>query len=141
MQLKRVEVKGEYAEGHEITFRGVKGTLSPYDIPEVAIVTYDENTKVFAIEFKYLTPDEPKQLAESRDDIKIYTGKLSGKLYKIEILNQDKENLPKMKVEIVAVVDGLISRKKKEEWSKFVEQLNFAVVRDFLSKEKELYTW
>lgn len=111
----------------------VRGTLSPYDIPIKAVIRFDSPKKLLAIEFVYMTPNEPKQQIKSVDDVTLETGKYSGKLYSIMVHKIHKHGLAAALIEVGLAVD---QAQRKFQISRPVDQaplLNLSFVKDILS--------
>ena len=125
----------------EISVRGVKvnGSLSPYDIPRQAKVSYDELSKVFKIHFVYLTPDEPKSEKRASPDIALFFGQSSGKLYDIHVHKQDQANLLDIKIQLVAKIGDLADESEKSTPPNYIKELNLLVAKKFLEENTELF--
>lgn len=90
---------------------GVEVTLflSPFDVPKAVRGHYDEKHKQFVIEFRYLSGAddlaEPVKETVVEDHFRFYDGKLSHRIYRIEI---DVVKLRATGVQLqVAVVDAI----------------------------------
>ncbi len=59
-------------------------SVSPLDIPEAVRADYDKAIKRLAIQFKYLTEDEPT-VETIEQDISLFLGRNSHRLHRIEI--------------------------------------------------------
>lgn len=115
-------------------------TLSPYDTPRHARVWYDDGHRRLHVEFKYLTPDEPKeQFTVNR--IVLNVGKMSKKFYSLTVSNVDPR-ANDMKAAFDEIIQVFQSRKDQYDVRQVKERMphwNFSLARDFLaSKEADL---
>ena len=126
----------------EIIVRGVKmrGSLSPYDIPRQAKVSYDAFAKVFKIHFVYLTPDEPTTEKKTSPDISLFLGRSSGKLYDIRVQGQEPADLFNIKVQLVAQIGHLAMESETSNPPNYIKELNLLVAKKFLEENSELYS-
>ncbi len=115
-------------------------TLSPFDIPRHARIWYDEPHKRLHLEFKYLTPDEPKeQLHMNRVVLNI--GKISKKFYSLSVSDVDP-GVPQFKAAFDEIIRVFQTRKELYDVKSLKERMpywNFSLARDFVaSKENDL---
>jgi hypothetical protein len=125
----------------EIMVRGVKvdGSLSPYDIPRQAKISHDEFARIFKIHFVYLTPDEPTSEQKLSPDISVFLGQSSGKLYDIQVREQDVANLPNIKLELVAQIGNLATASEASTPPNYIKELNLLVAKKFLEENPDVY--
>jgi len=125
-----------------ITIRGVKvqGSLSPYDIPREAAVSYDEMAREYKIHFVYLTPDEPKSERKASPEISLFLGQTSGKLYDIVVRRQELGSLFKIRLELIAKISDLAQETEKSTPPNYIKELNLLVAKKFLEENQELYS-
>jgi hypothetical protein len=76
----------EFSKPVQVQIRGAKVDvfLSPYDMPEAFRCSYDKDTKIFLIEFRYIGGDEPIEI-DTLESATISIGKRSKRVYKIEL--------------------------------------------------------
>jgi hypothetical protein len=114
--------------------------LSPYDIPRYARIWHDVRESRLHLEFRYLTPDEPKEEFKN-DRISLKLGRMSKKFYSLSVSNVGPtfEEFKTALEEIVAVF-----RKNREQFNvKSIKERmpywNFSLAGDFVaSKENDL---
>ncbi len=127
----------------EITIQGVtvKGSLSPYDIPRQATVSYDQLAKEYKIHFDYLTPEEPKIENKASAEISLFLGQSSGKLYDILVCGQEPGSLMEIKLELIAKVTDLAEETERSTPPNYTKELNLLVAKKFLEENQELYSF
>lgn len=138
---KTIPIKGDY--GPKIEYRGeyTKFSLSPYDVPQYARVSYDKEKHILSIEFKYLTPDEPRHFVAPTDKISFEIGKSSGKIYKIKLEKiESGSKISKITIEMIEKeVDEFIEKIPSKDERNEVQILNFGLAKDILKYEKDLF--
>ena len=142
--MKKINLEGEkYNQLQELTIRGVKikGSLSPYDIPRQATVSYDEKEREYKIHFIYLTPDEPKSEKKASAEISLFLGQSSGKLYDIVIRGQAPGNLRNIQVELISKIADLAQETERKTPLNYRKELNLLVAKKFLEENQELYSF
>ncbi len=128
-QIRNLEVHGI----------NVPGALSPYDVPKEATIAYDDLTKDFTIYLKYLTQDEPTKEWKAANDMSMYLGKASGKVYRILVKGQDAAGLSNLSLRLAAGLEDLAQQSKKSRPSRLVEFLNLETTKHLLEQTPELY--
>ena len=123
----------------EVHGLNVPGALSPYDVPKEATIAYDDLTKDFTINLKYLTEDEPIKELRAATDMLLYLGKGSGKLYRVVIKGQDAATLHDVRHRLAASVEDLAEKSRKSRPSSLVEFLNLETTKQLLEETPEVY--
>ncbi|WP_374035041.1 hypothetical protein ACES2I_04275 [Bdellovibrio bacteriovorus] len=121
-EIKRQVVDPEDAKvnADHLKINGIflRGEISPFDIPKELVANYSAESKTFVCELIYLT-EEPlkREPITEKEGSKLYFhfGKNSGKLYKIEIENIDREKVPNITIEVELALNHKIEDVKKEE--------------------------
>lgn len=125
------------SEMRELNIKGIKrGTISPFDMPRSAAISYNQNEKVFICEFNYMTSEAlfPEQMGQVGSSTLIFhLGKNSGKLYKIELQNIERDQIPKITVEVVEVIDSELSE-MRQLGTQTSKMLNFLSARKAIEK-------
>ena len=117
----------------------IQGQLSPYDVPRKVKATYDEKEKTFSLKFDYLTSREPTTIEHSSDKIKLHIGKISGKLYEVNIHCPSKEDRPDIiQVKVTSALDNLIEDSEKKDPSRLVQKENLSATRNYLKEESDI---
>jgi len=99
-------------KGEERTEQGVviHVFLSPYDVPEGVRGEYDEKSKVFRIEFKYLTDEESTEISEEGKSISLVVGRNSKRLLGISVdVHSLKADSIQLKLEVLQLVEKAIA--------------------------------
>ncbi len=137
---KELKINKQYWSKKIVIEGVVQGQLSPYDVPRKAKATYDDKKKILSIKFDYLTSREPTILqSTSEEEINLHTGKISGKLYEVEIYCPSEAHLPDViKVKITSALDRLIEDSERKEPSRLVQKENLSATRDFLKEEPDV---
>jgi hypothetical protein len=133
---------GKYNILKDIIVNGVKvkGSLSPYDIPRQATVSYDRLGREYRIHFAYLTPDEPKKQTKISPEIWLFMGQSSGKLYDIVIRKQEQESIREIILRLIAKIDDLAQETERSTPPNYIKELNLLVAKKFLEENQDLYS-
>jgi hypothetical protein len=129
-QIKEIQIEG----------RTIQGSLSPFDFPREATAVYDDESKDFRILFSYLTPSEPRVIRELSNELVVYLGESSGKLYEILIRNQEPAAIEHFKPTLFSQVEDLAHSENRTEQNKYVQELNLRVAKEMLEQEPELFS-
>lgn len=141
-KIKNIDLEpAKYNVSKEFVIRGVKlnGSLSPYDIPRQAKVSYDARERLFKIHFVYLTPDEPTKELKTSSDISLYLGQSSGKLYDIYVRGQAPENLLSIRLQLVSQLHDLAAESEVSNPPNYIKELNLLAAEKFLDENHEVY--
>lgn len=112
----------------------VRLSLTPFDIPRSARITWDEGERVLTIEFLYLTPDEPRTTLWINKVIEMSIGKFSYKLYAVRV-----NNSPTPVEAIDGVIQALENARRRFDVSQPKQRVpywNYSLAKDFFTKEK-----
>lgn len=133
---KKIKVPSELNVQRNVVIHGnlVRGSLSPLDVPTEATAEYNGEEKSFILKFSYPDPAgrpmERPELANESDNVSIYVGKESGRLFRVEISGiEDKSQIPNIVIEAVIHV-------QKEATESATKWLNFAMVKDFVDRKR-----
>jgi hypothetical protein len=110
--------------------------LSPYDVPEATRGRFDDDRKLFVIEFKYIS-DEPTRRERVDDFVNIRVGKTSERLHAIEI---DVQQLTARTVELRTFVPTVGQAIDALTAHKAHTRDNYKVAKELLgTREDELF--
>lgn len=144
VNIKKIDLdSAQYNQIQDVKVGGVtiRGSLSPYDVPRQAAVTYDDATKEYRIFLQYLTPDEPTKVRELSNGIAVFLGQNSGKLYQILIRGQEPRTIQNLRVTLLSRVDDLVSRQAEDATpSSYLQHLNLLAAKKVLEDNQELYS-
>lgn len=138
--MKAIEIElqlgAEYVTRQSLVEEGnVRLSLTPFDIPRSARIVWDEGKRVLTIEFRYLTPDEPREPIPVNPHIEMSIGKFSYKLYSAKITNSQTP------VEAIdELIKALENARRKFDVSHPKERVpywNYSLAKDFLAEEEK----
>lgn len=111
----------------------VEVAVAPQDVPETVGGGYDSSSRHFVIEFRYFSGDEPSVLEKQDGPVKLFVGKKTGRLYRIEI-DAVRLNADEVKVSVlVRKVDEAIGRLAKVPRLRF-RQGNYQVAKEVVDQ-------
>ena len=113
----------------------VRLSLTPFDIPRSARITWDELSKLLTIDFQYLTPDEPKKLVKINRDIEMSIGKFSYKLYSAIVARTDSALGAADKLS--AALEQARAKLDVQKPQQRIPYWNYSLAQDFLSSEAQ----
>ena len=127
----------KYNEIREICIQGVKvkGSLSPYDLPRQADISYNDSSKEYKIHFVYLTPDEPKSEQKVSQIISLFLGQSSGKLYDIVVRAQELVDLQHIRFQLISEVGALAEQSEKAVHPNYIKEFNLLAAKRMLEEE------
>jgi hypothetical protein len=139
---KEIPVEFEFADRQSIVVgeEKIRVSLSPYDVPSLVRISYDEVVELLQIRFVYLTPDEPTSQREL-DEVRIELGSYSNKLYAIYVSNVTSENLPTIGEKCKSAVERLLRDYNKEEPKNYLPYMNLSLAKDFLKTHTQLFAF
>jgi hypothetical protein len=99
---------------------------SPYDVP-AAMGTYrDENNNPYRIDFRYIGGEEPTK-PETMDDVTLWFGRRSGRLYRIDVNTAEQRDIVGAVVE--KAINDLVNQGRL-----LPEHSNYDLVKTVLSE-------
>ena len=133
--MSRVIIKAEeYRLIGTESDKGYSIELSPYDMPREVEGSFDKESGVFHILFKYLDREEAviKEISES---LKMKLGKYSGKILGLEI-EVRKGNIREIALVTVQEIDRAIEV-ELPRLKKYNEKANYKVVKSVIHRNRE----
>ncbi|HEX8071647.1 MAG TPA: hypothetical protein VF546_16975 [Pyrinomonadaceae bacterium] len=130
-----LELGAEYVTRQSLMEGKTRFSLTPFDIPISARVVWDGDKSVLTIEFRYLTPHEPRKTINVNKDIEMSVGKFSYKLYSARI-----GNAPTPDDAINGLIQALENARRKFNVSHPKERVpywNYSLAKDFLAEEEK----
>jgi hypothetical protein len=124
-----------YVNRQSVTIDNVRLSLTPFDIPRSARVTWDEQCKSLTIEFQYLTPDEPKGAVRVNRDVEMSTGKFSHKFYGAIVSHAN--SVIEATHKLTAALEEIRRRFDVQKPQQRIPYWNYSLARDFLSFEEQ----
>lgn len=113
---------------------GQRSLISPYDIPDAVRAYYERGASTFVAEFRYAT-EEPLVRRDQGEQITLWIGKNSGRLYRVEAKISDVK--PGDRVTLMISEAGVAIDKLSAEKPLFKRRANYSLVKELLGRASE----
>lgn len=121
------------AAPHQEEVRGIvlEVRVSPFSLPEAVKGTYDPESRLFEIRFRYLDGEEDAQLCQTHGHVRVFEGRNSGRIMRIEV------DVDALGVEAVQL--ALKAIEQREQHASRQQRPNFGAALEALrSREQDL---
>lgn len=121
----------------DISGVSVSVSPSPYDLPRAVRGSFDESTRKFVVEFKYLIEGEPTELNFVDKSTETKVGKHSGRLYGIHVNvgTMDRVQLELLTKSVVAEIEKAIGQLSADP-SRSRRELNYEIAREVVTENE-----